>query len=274
MLKSTARITAYRPMSDTQSATSFPARTLLNTWSVVTISLFLLSACGSEATPTQSSAASSPETSTALVQPATRTSQVLPTPSSMPPETPGAPEAAGGIATHTSEQIAEFVPEATTPAPLANISIPTSFTDAKALIDHLPEQIGSLTLSPERLSPPGYYGLAYLEADGSAQAPVTETFAVASIPDLDPAFMDWTVADKITNDASAAANAASGDGRENAFQAGRNGQLFWLQQETRDGQWRMEWGVGDSDVLFQVSAHSEMVLMDLLDAFRQAANSV
>jgi len=251
-----------------------PSTYLVSKWPVVVISLVLLTACGSEATPTQSSAASSPETSTALVQPATRTSQVPPTPSSATPEPPGAPEAASGIATHTPEQIAQFVPEATTPAPLANISLPTSFTDAKALIDHLSEQIGSLTLSPERLSPPGYYGLAYLEADGSAQAPVTETFAVASIPDLDPAFMDWTVADKITNDASAAANAASGAGRENAFQAGRNDQLFWLQQETRDGQWRMEWGVGDSDVLFQVSAHSEMVLMDLLDAFRQAANSV
>lgn len=197
-----------------------------------------------------------------------------PAPSPTPPETPSAPEALGGISTYTTEQIAQFVPEATTPALLANVSIPTSFTDAQVLIDHLPEQVGLLTLSPERLSPPGYYGVAYLEADGSAQAPVTETFAVASIPDLDPAFMDWTVADRITNDTADAANAASGDSREGVFQAGRDGQLFWLQQETGDGQWRMEWGVGDSDVLFQVSAHSESTLMDLLDAFRQAANSV
>ncbi|MCO5178195.1 MAG: hypothetical protein M9890_14665 [Thermomicrobiales bacterium] len=214
------------------------------------------------------------ETSTALVRPTTTTSQVPPAPSPTPPETPSAPEALGGITTYTPEQIAQFVPEATTPAPLADIPIPTAFTDAKALIDHLPEQIGSLTLSPERLSPPGYYGAMYLEDEGAVQTSVMETFAVASIPDLDPAFAHWTVADKITNDAAAAANAAAGDRREGTFQAGRDGQLFWLQQETGDGQWRMDWGVGDNDVLFQISAHSESALMDLLDAFRQAANSV
>jgi len=274
MLKSNARITAGRPMSDTQSATSFSARTLLNKWSVVTITLLLLTACGNEATPSRDTVVAQTATSTAILQPATSTSQVPPAPSPTPPETPSAAEAIGGIATYTPDEIAQFVPEATTPAPLTSISMPTSFTDAQVLIDHLPEQIGSLTLSPERLSPPGYYGKAYLGGEGSAQTPVIETFAVASIPNLDPAFAHWTVADRITNDAAAATNAASGDGRENAFQAGRDGQLFWLQQETRDGQWRMDWGVGDSDVLFQVSAHSESALMNLLDAFRQAANSV
>jgi len=251
-----------------------PSTYLVSKWPVVVISLVLLTACGSEATPTRDTVVSKSGTSTAIIQPTTHTSQVPSMPASTPPETPGAPEAIGGIATYTPEQVAQFVPEATTPTSLANVPIPTSFTDAQELIDHLPEQVGSLTLSPERLSPPGYYGVAYLEDDGSAQAPVMETFAVASIPDLDPAFAQWTVADKITNDAADAANTAAGDSRADAFQAGRDGQLFWLQQETLDGQWHMEWGVGDSDVLIQISAHSESALMDLLDAFRQAANSI